>query len=62
MSSTFIVLVVVLLAHRSVSILALAASLFLARRDGQRLKSMSWSLRGYTAEFHDIKEPQSGDN
>jgi len=20
---------------------------------------MSWSLRGYTAEFHDIKEPQS---
>lgn len=62
MSSTFIVLVVVLLAHLSVSIVALAASLFLARRDGQRLKSMSWSLGGYTAEFHDIKEPKSGNN
>lgn len=60
MSSTLVVLVVGLLAYLSASILALAATLFLARREGQRLKSMSWSLRGYTAEFHDIKEPQSG--
>lgn len=51
MSSTLVVLVVVLLAYLSASNLALAATLFLARRDGQRLKSMSWSLRGYTAEF-----------
>lgn len=59
MSSTLVVLDIVLLAYLSVSILALAATLFLARRDGQRLKSMSWSLCGYTAEFDDIKEPQS---
>lgn len=62
MSSTLVVLVVVLVAHLTVSILELAATLFLARRDGQRVKSMSWSLREYTAEFHDIKEPQSGNN
>ena len=39
---------------------ALVATLFLARRNGLRLKSMSWSLRnGYTAEFFE-EEPQSG--
>ena len=52
-----VVLVVMLLAHLGVRIIALAATFHLARRNGQRLKSMSWSLRGYTAEFHDIKEP-----
>lgn len=59
MSGTLVVLVVVLLAQLSVKIIALAATFFLASRNGYRLKSMSWSLRGYTAEFLD-KEPQSG--
>lgn len=47
MSGTLVVLVVVLVAQLSVKILALAATFFLARRNGHRLKSMSsWSLRG----------------
>ena len=62
MASTLVVLVVMLLAQLGVTIIALAATFYLARRNDQRLKSMSWSLRGYTAEFHDIKEPRSGDN
>lgn len=62
MPGMLVVLVVMLLAHLGVRIIALAATFHLARRNGQRLKSMSWSLRGYTAEFHDIKEPQSGNN
>jgi hypothetical protein len=56
MASTLVVLVVVLAAQLVVKLTALAATFFLARRNGYRLKSMSWSYRGYTAEFHE-KEP-----
>ena len=62
MTGALVVLVVTLFAQLGVKVIALAATFFLARRNGQRLKSMSWSLRGYTAEFHDIEEPQSGNN
>ena len=62
MTGTLVVLVVMLLAQLSVKVVALAATLLLARRNGYRLKSMSWSFRGYTAEFHDRVEPQSGNN
>jgi hypothetical protein len=62
MAGTLVVLVVMLVAQLSVKIVALAATFFLTRRNGYRVKSMSWSLRGYTAEFHDIEEPQSGIN
>ena len=39
--------------------LSLAATLFLARRTGRDLKSMSWSSRhGYTAEFFPSKDSE----
>ena len=60
MIGTLVVLVILLLAQLGVRIAALAATFFLARANGQRLKPVSWSRREYTAEFHDIKEPQSG--
>ena len=60
MTGTLVVLVIMLIAQLSVKLLALAATLFLARRNGLTVKSMSWSFRGYTAEFHEPVEPQSG--
>lgn len=63
MAGTLVVLVLVLVVRLLVALLALVATSRLARRNGQRVKSMSWSsLRGYTAEFFDIEGPQSGDN
>lgn len=62
MAGTLVVLVVLLLVQLGVKIIALAATLLLARRNGQRLKAMSWSLHGYTAVFHDNEEPQRGHN
>ena len=52
MTSTVIVLVIVLISRLLIWIVALAATSQLAKRNGQKLKSMSWSFRhGYTAEF-----------
>ena len=62
MTGTLVVLVVVLFVQLIVKLVALAATFLLAKRNGERLKSMSWLLHGYTAEFHEKPEPQSGHN
>ena len=63
MTGTLLVLVVMLIIRLLVVLVALVAHFSLARRKGQCLKSMSWSLcHGYTAEFFPPEEPQSGNN
>ncbi|MCA1707901.1 MAG: hypothetical protein LC808_33350 [Actinobacteria bacterium] len=63
MTGTLVVLVIGLIVPLLVRLVALAATFFLAKRNGQRLKSMSWSpVHGFTAEFFDSEEPQSGPN
>jgi hypothetical protein len=52
MTGTVIVLVILLICRLLIWLVALAATSELAKRNGQALKSMSWSFRhGYTAEF-----------
>ena len=52
MTGTVIVLVILLISRLLTWILGLVATSQLAKRNGQALKSMSWSFRhGYTAEF-----------
>ena len=63
MIGTLVVLVITLIAYLLVTLLALVATFFLAWRGGQHVKSMSWSpIHGYTAEFFQPEERQSGDN
>jgi hypothetical protein len=63
MTGTLIVLVITLIVYLLVELLALVATFFLAKRNGQRLKAMSWSpVHGYTAEFFPPEETQSGTN
>ncbi len=63
MTGTLVVLVITLIIELLVVLVALAATFFLANRNGQRMKSMSWSpVHGYTAEFVAPEELQSGDN
>jgi hypothetical protein len=63
MTGTLVVLVIgfiVCVLRLLVALVALAACTNQAKRNGQSLKSMSWSFRhGLTAEFY---EPQSGNN
>ncbi len=57
MASTVIVLVLLLICRLLAPLLALVATSLLAKRNGQALKSMSWSSRhGYTAEFFEPKD------
>lgn len=62
MTSTVLVLVIALVCELPLFLIALVAVAQLAKRNGQKLKLMSWSFRhGFTAEFFDSpKEPQSG--
>ena len=63
MTGTLVVLVITLIVELLVVLVALAASFFLANRNGQRVKSMSWSpIHGYTAEFFEPEELQRGHN
>lgn len=63
MAGTYVVLAIGLIGPLLRPLLALVATSRLARSNGQRLKSMSWSpLHGYTAEFFDEENRQSGDN
>ena len=60
--TALLVLVTLLIIRLLVVHLALVVHFSLARRNGQRLKSLSISLvHGYTAEFS-TEEPQSGNN
>jgi hypothetical protein len=57
MAGTIVVLVIMLVVRLLAPLVALAATFVLARWNGQRLKSMSWSpFRGYTAEFFPPEE------
>jgi hypothetical protein len=63
MTSTIIVLVFFLVGGLLGSIVLLAATSRLAKRNGQELKSMSWSLRhGYAAEFFKSKDHRGDTN
>ena len=54
MADTIIVLVLALISQLAVALIGLVATFKLAKRNGQSVKSMSFSLhRGYTAEFHE---------
>jgi hypothetical protein len=56
MASTLIVLVMLLICRLLAWLVALVATSWLARRNGQALKKMSWSfIHGYTAEFFQEK-------
>jgi hypothetical protein len=62
MASTVIVLVVSLIGILAVGLVSMFATFHLAKRHGQRVKSVSLSLaHGFTAEFFPPEEePQSG--
>lgn len=63
MTGTLGVLVIILIVRLLVPLVALAASSFVARRDGQYLKSMRWpSIHGYTAEFFPPGEERKADH
>lgn len=63
MADTLIVLAITLVVALLVGLSALVATLFLAKRHGLRVKKISLSpVHGYTAEFFDPEEPESGDN
>lgn len=63
MADTLIVLAITLVVALLSGLVAMVATLFLAKRHGLRLKKISLSpLHGYTAEFLDTEEPQSGKN
>ncbi len=52
MTGTLVVLVITLIVELLVVLVALAATLFLAGRYGQRMKWMTWSpIHGYTEFF-----------
>lgn len=52
MTGTEIVLVIVLAVRILASLLTMLTAVVLAWRNGQRLRSVSWSpIRGFTAEF-----------
>lgn len=57
MASTVLVLVLMLICRLLGLLLVMVATSLLAKRSGQAVKSMSWSLRhGYTAEFFEPKD------
>lgn len=63
MAGTLIVLAITLVVALLVGIGALVATHRLAKKCGLRLKSISISpVHGYTAEFFEPEEPQSGNN
>jgi hypothetical protein len=57
MAGTIIVLVITLVVHLLVAVAAQVATFFLARRNGQHVKSTSWSpVHGFTAAFFEPKD------
>lgn len=63
MAGTLIVLAITLVIALLVGIGALVVTHHRAKRHGLRLKSISISpVHGYTAEFFEPEEPQSGHN
>lgn len=63
MTSTVLVLVIALVCELPLFLIAMVAVAQLAKRNGQKLKLMSWSFRhGFTAEFFDSPKDISADN
>jgi hypothetical protein len=61
MADTLIVLAISLVVALLAGASALVATLYLTKRHGLRLKKISLSpIHGYTAEFFDSEDPQSG--